>query len=399
MSYQKAFNQYPVLSATKTLPASWSSSDEPSPIPSRCFAVQTVSNNKQTVGESDQCSFGMATHSFSLVESGVLALRGKLNVTCGTGGAGAFELKAGVATTFERLEITLNGGNSETVPHYWLESQKRYIYALSNENRKIGNLLELAGAVTFTANTTTSHEFCLPLKLSSIFYNDRDFPLYLCSSVTITLYTRSCADIFNANVTSFTITEPTLVYNRIEIDPQVCNQIRQNVMGGTPYIMNMVAYDNVSQNATGNPYVQYNKSLKSLLGVQLTSFNTTVLNGTKLDNLSVKVDGLQITSGLYKNDKEVLYNTLKFYNKIDDKNVAILDDVTAANFLTDYYLLSIDTVNVNELGYSQKGISCSQIEVSPTYSASPNGIMYISFYYDARLIFNPDGTIIVNYSM
>lgn len=406
------------------------------------------SSSGSTTAPSSSSIFNIPTGGNSYFKQGSFYLRGKCSVTV-TGTTSVSWMFAGQAvdtavtnvntgiggasSLLQRLSVTFPGGQSMSYPQYnhFVNSVVKP-HCLSKEYVETElRQLEYAG-VTKLATTDVQDSkdvyFSIPLWLPC-FNSNQAFPaLLLNGNITLEIVTEAVNSaiysITNA-VSSYSLSDLTLVYETIDVTPEFKNALVQSKMGST-YNIAMSDFMAVGPQAvSGSNRIQIGVGLSSLKSVlftfQLTDDVSATLAKPKkytsngLTNYAIYVNNSIVTPPNITSDDYCYAEMNRALSKISDNNmVSCLTNIVNTNatnlrnsYTSNNFLAGVSTQVFSDWLFASEGIPCDQLAVEVTLgtpedtrwqntTAAAASNMYIFCLYDSVLVVDiATGTVMV----
>lgn len=412
------------------------------------------SSSGSTTAPSSSSIFNIPTGGNSYFKQGSFYLRGKCSVTqAGTTGVGwSFAGQSGtptLATTvsngvggasslIQRIAVTFPGGQSMSYPQYnHFVNAVVKPHCLSKEYVETElRQLEYAGVIkSNTDNNQDSKDvyFSIPLWLPC-FNSNQAFPaLLLNGNITLEIVTEAVnSAIYSlaAAVSSYSLSDLTLVYETIDVTPEFKNALVQSKMGST-YNIAMSDFMAVGPQAvSASNRIQIGVGLSSLKSVLFTFQATDDVSASLakpkkywangLLNYAIYVNNSIVTPPNITTDDYCYAEMNRALSKIADNNmvsaltnVITTDNTNLRNTYTSHnFLAGVSTQVFSDWLFASEGIPCDQLAVEVTLghatapssddarwqvnqqTASSN--MYIFALYDSVLVVDiATGTVMV----
>jgi hypothetical protein len=203
-----------------------------------------------------------------------------------------------------------------------------------------------------------------------------------------------------AEITGFTVSRCELVYDRLQVEQDFIQSVRQEMAQGQSYVYGFTNYQTSSQltGAGASQSFQYGLNMSSLRGVvanqvlnadlsDKTKQGKSVANG--LQQFQVQLDGRQVSNVVLDNNAQQFAEMNKVFSKLYDASVS--DVCTFANYTTDYYAVGQSTLRTNE-SLAFAGSPCSVLNINYSVTAANHALTFV-FIADKQLLIDASGAV------
>lgn len=274
-------------------------------------------------------------------------------------------------------------------------------------------LMNTLTAVPADANTSDVAVYCLPLL--GLLGSQQAFPAWACQgTLQININWNTVAGAFALSdeagpqtnaPTAFSISELSLVYDRVTVESDFISKMRADMMASNAkYVYNYTNYQNVTApSVNGQNTINTGLNVSSLRGIVLSQVLTADLTATAvgnkgyslrngLSNFIVTLDGRIINNSQIDavNAPAVAFAELqKCFNKVFDASVT--DISTKATYLTQSFCAGVSASRCAE-GLSFQGSPVAVVGVQATTAAN-TFTQYLIFISDYSLLIGSDGMV------
>lgn len=335
------------------------------------------------------------------------AARGNADGTSTWSGAGP---TSGLSSIINRCTIFVNGVVAEQINNYHIVHEKLICHAsaapyITNDLK----LYEGAG-VTYAAAAgvrPVAAEVCIPL-LSGLLTCGHDFPLFLAGSgmqinfdlnaLATALATQGSA--YATAITNYDVTNAYLCYEELQPDAAMVAAMKGQ-MAAKPFSIPFVSYRTFQSAPTAAFSQPLGLNMSSLRGLLWTHWVKADLaaEGVLADNTQsvarVFLDGRLINS--YNLDAQTcpaqsFIEMNRVWNKPQDNSVTSYPSITAATYLSTYFLGGVSATKTHLAGFSFCGQPVNQALIELTLGAT-NGQTFLTAVYDCVLVMDGVGNV------
>lgn len=426
MSFTGHQNQVIPASAVSDIPSSLLSKRQMKAMASRNQIVEVQASNGSSQQASGTMSFNLSTGSGNgYLRGGSAYLRFDVLVDSGTdtnvrfNGTSATE-SGSCASLFRTLNINVGGLVLEQINDY--DKYYRMIQAHSTNASYVQHdanitemttptfLLSSSGAVPAGVPTT----FCVPI-LSGLLNQEQHLPMWLMNSqLQIQLNLNSAPEAFasTTGASGFTITNPVLVYEKIHVDNQFEQAVRQKLAMGALYELPYYTALSYRSSIVAVPpaLADYNQNI----GVNLSSVCAVIhghiaspSSGTneKLfianngnskvsgSNRIVRVDGEQIVQSQITSSTQVFNELQRSLGSLYDTNQTSV--ATRANFPTEYFVNGQACQRFSDADLCMKGRPANNLVIEEK-SCTGTSTIYAYVIYEGVLMVDANGGCVVS---
>jgi hypothetical protein len=400
---------YGISAARPDLPASCSSSALPRPINSQVQIV-TIASTSGSQNAGGLVSFQIPTGSGTgYLKSNSLYLRCRITI----GNAAAlttpvsFALKSrSAASIISRLSQSLGGTQISQYTNYHLLHEMLIQHTTSrnyyeNDSAIMQSTNSDAFAQGAAANATI--DVVIPV-ISPLFNGNKSLPLFLLNapvnvifelnSIVNAFYTATVGD-----VPSYTVSQAQLVYEVLQVDGDFINEIKNSMMQGALYQLNLNDYYTLSTTSTASLNYQIGCNYSSVRGViysqvksnpALNAFTYLIKNGQT--NFRLYLDGRQMNNFDLAADSQVFAEMNRALGNMFDPNTT--SNTTRDNYSTHGFVGGVSTNRVSDM-MAMTGSKCQQIQFVLESAVTVAANTYIVVLFDSVLTIDAVGNVLL----
>jgi len=281
----------------------------------------------------------------------------------------------------------------------------------SNTGYVINDLNITEGAVVPPASpnaygVTNQYQFCIPL-LSGLLQNSKALPLWMLRSgglrieIELAQTSEVAVPIGVGTLTSYTVSQPELVYQEIQCDPEYNTAIMQRMQSGSVFELPFNSFMGFQTSNSGSVTYTTGLNVSSLSGVffgenvTANPYGTLQNNDTQQWSPRVLVDSNQLIQFNTNSNADKFLELRRTGCQVFDTSVCGVP--TNSTYPSGYYLLAQSAKKFDESGMVMRGTPCSNMVLEIVHNgATAASTLFVWAAYEGIILISQDGSVAVS---